>query len=345
MIPHNKPTIGPEESQAVADVIASGWIAKGAKVAEFEQAFAEYVGAKYAIAVNSGTAALTVALYALETKKAILPTYCCAAVINAVNDMGAIPELWDINKDDFNIERPRITNCIDNIWNIIDATAIIPHTFGVPCDYIDVYKSMGMEVIEDCSQALGSYINGQHVGLQGDIGIFSFGPSKMITTGSGGMIVTNSKDLADKARDFIDYDKNIPAFNFAMNDIAASMGLVQLKKLPEFLRKRRKMANAYTDMCIWKAWNFNHGIKVQNNWYRFVLIGDFVGRLKQHLVDNGITAIVPITQDELLHNMLGMDKTRFPNAEWVSTHSLSLPIYPSLSNKEFNHILDCLRSF
>jgi len=341
MIPHNKPSIGPEESQAIAEVIASGWIAKGEKVAQFEQEFAEYVGAKYAIAVSSGTAALTVALKVLNINtqhhRVIIPSYACAALVNAIRMAGAQHEIKDVNITDFNL---------DSIGDLSydDSDAIIAvHTFGVPVE-INTMKTYLPYIIEDCSQALGSYINGQHVGLQGDIGIFSFGPSKMITTGSGGMIVTNNKTLADKAREYIDYDKNVPAFNFAMNDIQAAMGIVQLGKLSGFLDKRFCMAGEYEKICHNKGWKYQDNNYLQN-YYRFVLIGDFVDRLKQHLADNGITAIVPITHDELLHNMLGMGIERFPNAEYISTHSLSLPIYPSLTDGEFNHILDCLRRF
>jgi dTDP-4-amino-4,6-dideoxygalactose transaminase len=159
------------------------------------------------------------------------------------------------------------------------------------------------------------------------------------------MLITNDKRLADRARDFIDYDKHIPAFNFAMNDIQAAMGIEQMKKLPEFVRKRKEMAFRYIDICIRKCWNFHHGIKVDNNWYRFVIICNFVDRLKQHLADHGIAAIVPITHDELLHNMTGRDAANFPNAEHIATHTLSLPIYPELYGNEFEKIIEALRCF
>jgi len=341
MIPHNKPSIGSEESQAIAKVIASGWVAPGAKVAEFEQAFADYIKAKYAIAVNSGTAASYIALKALSIGKGsevLLPTYACAALPNAVNMTGANFILHDINKNDFNIKRIRHMDGVANV-------SIIVHTFGVPQEI----KQNGKYpyIIEDCSQALGSYINGQHVGLQGDIGIFSFGPSKMITTGSGGMLVTNNKGLADKAREFIDYDKHVPAFNFAMNDIQAAMGIEQLKKLPTFLRRRECMAQEYIKHILdsGKYWAVQEGGYNKRNWHRFVIVGNFVDRLKQHLADNGITTIVPIMQSELLHNMLSMDKANFPNAEYIATHSLSLPIYPELYNDGFEKIIEALKGF
>lgn len=347
MIPHNKPTIGPEESEAISEVIQSGWIAKGEKVAQFEQAFAEYVGAKYAVAVNSGTAALTIALKAMGMVRGdeiIIPTYTCAAVINATYlAIGTYPYLVDVNECDFNIDSGTIKKALFCKRNGI----IIPHTFGVPAN-IQQFKQFELPIIEDCSQAFGSYINGQHVGLQGDIGIFSFGPSKMITTGSGGMIVTNNKDLADKAREFIDYDKHIPAFNFAMNDLQAAMGFEQLKKMPEFLKKRKEMALEYSTISVIKGWNhqtFRHGHFSDWNHYRFVIIDECVHRLKQHLENNGITAIIPIEQHELLHNMIGLDKANFPNAEYTASHTLSLPIYPSLYDDGFERILEVLRSF
>jgi perosamine synthetase len=349
MIPHNKPSIGIEESRAMEEVIASGWIAPGEKVKQFEQAFADYVGAEYAIAVNSGTAALTVALKALgifRGNEIIVPTYACAAVVNAIYmATSTYPYLVDINVNDFNIDFDMIKKALFYKRHGI----VIPHTYGVPAD-IQQFKQFKLPIIEDCSQALGSYINGQHVGLQGDIGIFSFGPSKMITTGSGGMLVTNNKDLSEKARDFTDYDKHIPAFNFAMDDLQAAMGIKQLKKLPGFLRRRECMAMQYIKCVLdtQKYWAVQQSNFNKRNWYRFIVMDectDFVNRLKQHLANNGITAIVPIERHELLHNMLGLDAKKYMNAEWISTHGLSLPIYPSLLDEGFNQILDCLRRF
>jgi perosamine synthetase len=269
-----------------------------------------------------------------------VPTYVCPAVLSAVDKCkhGCIG-IADINKDDFNIEKGNV-NLLSH-----KGVYIIPHTFGVPAN-VKSFKSENQYIIEDCSQALGSYINGKHVGLQGDLATFSFGPSKMITTGSGGMLVTNNKALADKAREYIDYDKHIPAFNFGMNDLQAAMGIVQLKKLPEFLRKRRMMANNYMSICLKKGWlwqaagNINEG-----NWYRFVIKGDFVDRLKQHLADNEITAIVPIERRELLHNILGLDASNYPNAEYVATHSLSIPIYPDLFDNGCERISEMLWRF
>jgi perosamine synthetase len=342
MIPHNKPSIGPEESEAIAEVIASGWIAPGEKVRQFEQAFADYVGAKYAVAVNSGTAALTIALKILGRMYFIaMPTYICSAVLNAVDMCNEQAYIIDISRNDFNMERVKVE------LSPHKGVYIISHTFGVPAD-IKQFTGENQYIIEDCAQALGSYIDGKHVDLQGDIGIFSFGPSKMITTGSGGMLVTNNKDLADKARNYIDFDQREdykPRFNFAMNDLQAAMGLVQLKRLPIFLYKKARMAYEYRDICKSKGWDNNKGMITGNNFYRFVVINDCVDRLKQRLADNEITAIVPIERRELLHNYLGLDAGDYPNAEWVSTHTLSLPIYPDLLDSEFSKIIEILRRF
>jgi dTDP-4-amino-4,6-dideoxygalactose transaminase len=338
MIPHNKPSIGIEESQAIAETIASGWIARSRKVTQFEQAFAAYVGAKHAVAVNSGTAALFIALKVLRSEKVVLPTYSCSALLNAIYMIHGTPVLWDIERTDFNANYKE--------WAFKEnETLIYIHTFGVPFDTSGTWHNKP-RIIEDCAQALGSYINNQHVGLQGDIGIFSFGPSKMITTGSGGMIVTNNDDLANKARDYIDYDKHVPAFNFAMNDLQATMGIEQLKKLPGFLKKRQKMAQEYIDVCMKRGWEVQRQKPSDDrNFYRFIVVDNFVDRLKQHLADNGITAIVPIKQEELLHNVLELDKMGYRNAEHISTHSLSLPIFPDLLDNGFDNAIKALRSF
>jgi perosamine synthetase len=337
MIPHSIPSIGVEESQAIAEAINSGWIASGEKVNEFERVFAEYVGAKYAIAVNSGTSALMVALKVINADSVYLPTYCCAAVLNAVEQAEAeYYELKDVNRNDFNIGVNSMAQ--DDICAVIAV-----HTFGIP---IKINYYMKPYIIEDCSQAIGSYVDGQHVGTQGDIGVFSFGPSKMITTGSGGMIVTNDKDLADKARNLIDYDKNIPAFNFGMNDIQAAMGIEQMKKLPEFLRKREVMAREYLKVCFIKGWGYQDisGGCLSNN-YRFVIKTDSATEIIKHLAEHNITAIVPITKGELLHNMIFIDKNYYQNAEWIASHTVSLPMYPNLSDNEVETILSTLRSY
>lgn len=342
MIPHNKPSIGIEESRAMAEVIASGWVAPGEKVKQFEQIFADFVGVKYAVAVNSGTAALFITLKILSMGKGnrvLLPTYACTALLNAIYAAGAKPVLHDINKNDFNIRK------IEFLDGIADALVNV-HTFGVPQKIERKYKYP--LIIEDCSQALGSYIDGQHVGLQGDIGIFSFGPSKMITTGSGGMIVTNNKNLAEKAKNFIDYDCRGDyqlRFNFAMNDIQAAMGIEQMKKLLGFLKNRMGMANVYQNICWDKGWQIQGVDWDGRNNYRFVIIGDFIERLKRYLADNGITAITPIEQWELLHNYLGLPEENYSNALWVAKHTLSLPIYPDLLDAGFNKILEVLRRF
>jgi perosamine synthetase len=339
MIPHNKPSLGIEESQAIAEVIRGGWIAPGEKVKRFEQAFADYAGAKYAVAVNSGTAALRIALNILGSQDVVTSTYSCAAAFNAIG-YDRRCELRDINLNDFNIAK------FENLDYDDGDTIIVTHTFGVPA----VIKTRNLRlpsIIEDCSQALGSYVNGQHVGLQGDIGIFSFGPSKMITTGSGGMLVTNNKDLACKAREFLDYANHVPAFNFAMNDLQAEMGIVQLNKLMHFLWARDCMAKEYKHICREKGWDYqrsNDDFDMSNN-YRFVIIGNFADRLKQYLADNGITAIVPIEQRELLYNMLGLDTGIYPNAEWVSRNTLSLPIFPDLLENGFDHVIQILKGF
>lgn len=339
MIPHNKPSLGIEESQAIAEVIRGGWIAPGEKVKRFEQAFADYAGAKYAVAVNSGTAALRIALNILGSQDVVTSTYSCAAAFNAIG-YDRRCELRDINLNDFNIAKFESLDYDDG------DTIVVTHTFGVPTE-IKTRNLRLPHIIEDCSQALGSYINGQHAGLQGDIGIFSFGPSKIITTGSGGMIVTNNEELADKAREYINYDKNVPAFNFGMNDLQAAMGIEQLKKLPEFLRKRKSMALEYIKAILdtHGDWCTQGYVFDDRNWYRFVVTGEFVEKLKYHLGANGITTITPIERHELLHNMLGLNASNFPNAEWVSTHTLSLPIYPDLLTNGFEKVLEVLRRF
>jgi len=337
MIAHNKPTVGENEKKAVTRVIDSGWLVQGEKVIAFENEMCGYLGLSqgHAVALSSGTASLFIALKALGIRRndeVIIPTYTCSAVLNAVYQAGAQPLLFDIDRIDFNISINEIKRKITSKTKAV----IVTHTFGVPFD-VRRLKKLGILLIEDCATALGSRIGSSRVGTFGDCSVFSFYASKVITTGQGGMFVSKNKKFVLKAREYRNFDcvkSYYPRFNFQMTDMQAAMGLVQLRRLPKFLKARKEIAGYYQRICFLKGWDYQKPLveELYQNWFRFVLKIDSktAKKLKIHSAKKGIATIVPIERWELLHNYLQLNSKRFPTAELTSCTTLSLPIYPEV---------------
>src|SRR3989344_6029468 len=253
-IPISKPLIGSEESTAVVNVLKSGKLAQGEKVAEFEDAFAKYCGTKYAVATDNGTSALIVALTAAGIgpgDEVITTPFTFIATANAIIFTGARPVFVDINPETYNIDPPKIEGSITP-----RTKAILPvHLYGLMADMPtinSIAKNYELVVIEDAAQAHGASIDGKKAGSWGLAGTFSFYPTKNMTTGEGGMITTNDETLAKKARIFRNqgmekrYYHDVIGYNFRMTDIAAVIGIEQLKKLEGFTKKRIANANYLT---------------------------------------------------------------------------------------------------
>lgn len=348
MIPHNKPTIGKEEIAAVAKVLRSGWIAEGKKVEEFENAVCRYIGIAKgsAVAVSSGTAALYLALLSLDIgkgKEVIIPTYVCSAVLHAVTQTGARPVLVDVDLGNLNSSFDEVRKKITPQT----AAIILTHTYGMPADSAR-FSSLSVPIIEDSAQAIGARIRGRHVGLAGKAATFSFYASKMITTGYGGMIVSEDKNLIEKVRDYrqFDYREDYKQrFNFHLSDIQAAMGLVQLKRLPSFLKKRAHIAATYKKalpkLTLWSTATK----EMKPNLYRILLRTKHAGDLKRHLESKGIKTIIPLERFELLHRQLGLDPENFPESEKIVEETLSLPAYPSLPLSEAKKIARAIEEY
>jgi perosamine synthetase len=348
MIPHNKPTLGKEESDAIARIVDSAWVAEGKEVAQFESAFSTYLGMSEgnAVAVSSGTSALYLALHALGVKEGsevILPTYTCSAILNAINMTGATAIIVDIDEKNLNLSFD------DTKKKMTDKTAaiIVTHTFGIPID-VRPFMELGVPVIEDCAQALGARVGGELVGTFGTIATFSFYASKVMTTGYGGMVVSRDSKLIDAIRDYRAFDGRetyTPRFNFHLSDINAAMGIVQLGKLEQFLKRRRAIADLYKkllpDLDIMPTSTDTSSA----NFYRILLHTPRAAELKAHLESNGVASILPIEQFELLHRYLGQDPGAYPAGEHIASSLLSLPAYPSLSDGEVETIAQHIRDF
>lgn len=269
-IPVARPLLGKEEVQAAAQPLASGWVSQGPEVAAFEREFAEYVGARYACAVSSCTAALHLALMAVGVKpgsEVITASHTFIATANAIRYCGATPVFVDIQPETFNLDPLHLEVVISKRTQAI----LCIHQVGMPCDLLrilDVANRYGLPVIEDAACAVGSEVNvdgrWERIGKpHGDIACFSFHPRKVITTGDGGMLTTNNPDWDRRFRLERQHCMSVPdatrhsakevifesypelGFNYRMTDIQAAIGREQLKRLPEIVNKRRELAERY----------------------------------------------------------------------------------------------------
>ena len=343
MIPHSRPTIDETDILAVASVLHSGNIAQGSAVEKFEQELAGYIGVKGGVATSSGTAALHLALLALDiTGKdtVALPSYVCTAVLNAVHYVGSSPLLIDIHPDTFNMDvedlKRRLTPQVKAI--------IIPHTFGLAADLEEI-MALGIPVIEDCAQSIGATYRNKLTGSFGNMSIFSFYATKMITTGEGGMVVSNSEEFLGKIRDLRDYDNKGnygTRYNYKMTDFQASLGLSQLKKLNHFIEIRRKIAQRYNielkNLCSLPV---NHGNDSKHIYYRYTInLSRDVESFLKLSKEKGINCERPVFKP--LHRYLNL--SGFTNTDRVWENAVSIPIYPTLTEKNMNTIIEFVKN-
>jgi dTDP-4-amino-4,6-dideoxygalactose transaminase len=257
-IPLCRPYLSEEEELATIEVLRSGWLMQGAKTAEFERLTAERTAVKHAIALNSGTSALTLSLMALGLKhgdETIVPSCSFVATANSTVHLGGNPVFVDIGPDDYNIDPSKIEAAIGENTRAI----VVVHQFGFPADMdpiTAIAKKHKLAVIEDAACSLGSSYHGRQTGGFGDAACLSFHPRKVITTGEGGMVLTNSDDIAETVRLMRNHGLS-PAtrsggcteagFNFRLTDIQAAIGIVQLAKLDEIVRLRSQIAETYIE--------------------------------------------------------------------------------------------------
>lgn len=338
MIPHNQPALGPLEASAAQRVLESGWLAQGREVEAFELEVCEFLGVAegHAVALSSGTAALFMALWTIGAKgrNVAIPVYSCAALRNAVVMAGAIPVPIDVAENSPNIDMTEV------IRRDVDI-AIAAHMFGIPCRISQ--KNSSIPIIEDCAQAFGARIAGQPVGLSGNVGIFSFYATKMITSGGqGGMLVAIDKGLVDAVRDYREFDcrhDRIPRFNFQMTDLQAAVGRAQLAQLDQFLQRRQQVHAIYAAHGL-PLWPGNFSSEVEPCHYRAILRVSDPGRVIAGLERAQVRAIVPIEDWELLD-----DADSFPRAKSLTHSTVSIPIHPSLSESEIGTIADVVSEF
>jgi perosamine synthetase len=341
IIPHSRPTIGPDDITSVLKTLRSGQVSMGPAVARFEKTFAGKLGVRDAAAASSGTAALHLALLALKIGKGdevVLPTHVCVALLNAVHYAGAKPVLVDVDHEDGNISVLAVRKKLTRKTRAL----IVPHLWGEPADLAPLLK-LGVPLIEDCAQALGARYAGKPVGTFGRINVFSFYATKMMTTGEGGMVVSDDLRLMARVRDLLSYDHRQAykvRFNYKMTDLQAAMGLTQLKKLDGFIRRRRAIAKIYRDGLKGSSVVLSQpGEAADPVYYRFVVKTLNAAAVIRKAKARGITCEPPLFKP--LHRYLGLKG--FPVSDRLMKECVSIPIYPSLTDAQARSITRELR--
>jgi len=369
MIPFAKPIIGDEEKEAVAKVLESGMLAEGKVSREFEKLFSEYIGTKYATVTSNGTTALSTALEAMDIQpgdEVITSPFTFIASANSIAMVGAIPIFVDINPDTYNIDPELIEDAITE-----KTRAIMPvHIFGLPADMksiLEIAESHDLMVLEDACQAHGGEIDGKMAGSFGDAATFSFYATKNLMTGEGGMITTNNEELYDKMLMIKNHGRGKQGgyshfrvgYNNRMMDIVSAIGVVQTKRLPELVKKRQKNGQEFNDFFA----EFDSirpqlqepGFKSGYHLYAPRLYSDRYDRdgMVKALRDEGVGSravyALPCHKQDTYLKIQDWRWAEFvdypdysaltlPVSEDVGLRHFDIPVHPSLTDEEKEHI-------
>ncbi len=365
MIPYGKQHIDKSDIAAVVDIFKSDWLAQGPKVTAFEQALADYCGAKYAVVVNSGTAALHLAYRAvgLEPGDEVITTpNTFAATANMLLVVGAKPVFGDIRLDTYNLDEKKIERLITS-----RTKAIVPvHFAGHPCDMTTinrVARKHKLRVIEDACHALGATYGGRKIGGLSDLSVFSFHPVKSITVGGeGGAILTNYRPYYNKMVHLrshgITKDKdgtNVMTdlgYNYRLNDLQAALGLSQLKKLDQFVKQRHQIVSWYVKHLQDLA-EIILPVELPDNyssWHLYIIrTKDLSQRngLREFLKQNGIGVNFhyPAVYRHPYYREHGYKKTTLSNMEVYHHSCITLPCYPDLTAKEVRYVARKIKEY
>jgi perosamine synthetase len=384
-IPITKPYFDEAERQAVIEPLESGWVAQGPKVKEFEDAVRTFAGAAHACATTSCTTALHLALIAAGVgpgDEVILPAFTFVASANAVEYTGAKPVFVDIDLDTFNVA----TSCVEAAITVRTKAIIPVHLFGLCCEMepiLDLAAKHSLRVIEDAACAIGGFYRGKHAGTMGDTGCLSFHPRKSITTGEGGMVLTNDGTIAHYVEILRDHGAEISdlarhagkglllseynncGYNYRMTDIQGALGVTQMRKLPFILERKRTLAARYCDALADLKWlqlpvvpnGYEHGYQSfvclfqpeslnEINSERLSRLHQMRNQLMSRLNDQGIST----RQGTHAVHALGYYRTKYTlepwdyRKSWIAEHlTLALPLYPQMTDQEQAFVCDALK--
>ncbi len=372
-LPFHAPEIADEEIESVVQTLRSGWLTTGPQVERFQREFGAFIGAKHAIAVNSCTAALHLALEAVgvrEGDEVIMPTMTFAATAEVVAYFKARPVFVDCEADTLNVDPAGLERAITS-----RTRAIIPvHFAGQPCDMdaiVDIARRHGLKVIEDAAHALPAAIHGRRVGTIGDITCFSFYATKTITTGEGGMITTDDDEYAERMRIMglhgiskdawrrysaegsWYYEVLSAGYKYNLTDIAASIGIEQLKKCCRFWEARKRIAARY-DAGFMDLPEIVRPVcrpSVQHAWHLYVIQlelsrltvtrKEFIEALKRNNIGASVH-FIPLHLHPYYRRM-GYQETGYPTATAAFERIVSLPIFPSMTDTDVDDVIATVR--
>lgn len=369
-IPVARPSIGSEEEQSVLAVLRSGWISQGPKVAEFERAFADYVGARCAVAVSSCTTALHLALLSVGVEpgdEVLCPSLSFIATANAIMHAGAFPVFVDVDEASYNLDPNRIERAITRRTRAV----VLVHQVGLPAaldEISEIATRRGLVVIEDAACAIGAEYQGQRIGHpHAAVACFSFHPRKVLTTGEGGMITTADEELAARMRRLRQHGMSVSdmarhgssrvmvesyhemGYNYRMTDLQAAVGCVQLRRLDEMLMKRRALAWRYTERLAAIPWlappQEPTGSRHSFQSYMVRLAKDApISRddLMQELLDRGIATRRGIMAIHREAPYRGDWERLLPKTEAVTDTTMILPLYHEMTEEDQDCVVECI---
>jgi dTDP-4-amino-4,6-dideoxygalactose transaminase len=364
MLPFSRPSIGEEEIREVTEVLRSGWITTGPRTVQFEKDFAAYVGAKHALALSSGTAALHCAYWALDLKKGdeiLCPSLTWPATANMAVALGAKVVFADIDRATRQIDPKDVARKVTK-----KTRAIVPvHFAGAPAD-LDALRAIAgkkIRIIEDAAHSVGTEYKGKRIGSHGNAAIYSFHPIKDITTGEGGMLTTDDDKLAERVKLFkfhgvsrdawkaygsaatAHYDTVLPGFKYNLTDIASALGIHQLRKLDGFIDRRRQIAERYLAGLSGVA-----GLELpaapavahRHAWHLFTVLvdrrDDFMAKLKDENIGSGL-------HFEAVHRTTFYKKgaKKLPQTDYVCSRICSLPLFVGMTDQDADDVIAAVR--
>ncbi len=370
MIPVARPSIGEEEEQAVVAALRSGWVSQGPKVAAFEREFAEYVGARNAVAVTSCTTALHLALLGAGVgtgDEVICPSLSFIATANAIAYAGAVPIFADVDATTYNIDPASIENAISARTRAI----LLVHQVGLPAaldEIKEIATRRGLAIVEDAACAIGAEYRGERIGRPHTaIACFSFHPRKILTTGEGGMITTGNDDAAARLRRLRQHGMSVSdlarhgsnrvmsesyddvGYNYRMTDMQAALGSVQLRRLDGMLAKRRRLATGYTARLAHLPWLLPpqepSGLRHNYQSYMMRLTSDApVSRdeLMQRLLDRGVSTRRGIMAIHREAPYRGDWDKLLPVTNMLTDTTIILPLHHEMTEDDHDYVVECI---
>ena len=357
--PVYQPSLGSKEKENVLECLDSTWISsKGKFITQFENSFSEFIGVKHSAAVCNGTVAIHVALLALgigDGDEVIVPSFTYIASVNAIRYTGAKPIFVDSDLQSWQMDPIKIEEKVTKQTKAI----LVVHLYGQPCEMdliLSIAKKHKLFVVEDCAEAFGSLYKGNHVGTFGDISTFSFFGNKTITTGEGGMVVTNDPSLHEKVFRLKgqglaknrEYYHDIIGYNYRMTNICAAIGCAQIERANELIEKKILLANWYEnklrDLPI--VFHSQVGEVKHSFWMVSILLhnSDEREKIRLHLKENGIETR-PTFHPGHLMPMYFEKGVSLPIAENLGNRGINLPSYPELNFEDIKFISKIITEF